>query len=140
MSEICPPHSFHCSADAENLPTANDVQFSLSFSFWSTVTHDFASLGRFCTDFFPPCFPVPPRGFSQHLKALESRGPGSEFPPNKIRTFNVCLCCKPAFSHLRHCPSFHQLCALIAKLCLRMKFCSQSLLTRIRADAVSLPR
>lgn len=35
--------------------------------------------------FLPPIFLKIPGGFSQHLKAPKSRGPGAEFPPSTIR-------------------------------------------------------
>lgn len=101
---------YSCSAAAESLPAADDVQFSSVFVFCSVVSHVFEHLGRFCTDFFFLSF-VPPRGFSQHLKTPKPRGLGTKFAPSKISNFNVCVCCKPASLCLKCCPSFHELCA-----------------------------
>lgn len=43
---------YSCSAAAESLPAADDVQFASVFVFCSVVGPVFERLGRFCTGFF----------------------------------------------------------------------------------------
>lgn len=103
---------YSCSAAAESLPAADDVQFASVFVFCSVVGRVFERLGRFCTVFFFFFLSfVPPRGFSQHLRTPKPGGLGTKFAPSKTSDFNGCVCCKAAPLRLKRCPSSHELCA-----------------------------